>query len=143
MAITRHDTKFNLRFAKAMPHLTMESIASEKLSDDLYRITAVVGNLGYLPTNLTDEALTLKVDHPVTLTMEGGEVVEGKQVTEIGNLSGYSRTLTGYGYGNLTTWENAPAKKKVSWIVKGKPGNTLVIKAASEKAGTAEKSIQL
>ena len=138
-----HDTKFNLRFAKAMPHLTMESIASEKLSDDLYRITAVVGNLGYLPTNLTDEALTLKVDHPVTLTMEGGEVVEGKQVTEIGNLSGYSRTLTGYGYGNLTTWENAPAKKKVSWIVKGKPGNTLVIKAASEKAGTAEKSIQL
>lgn len=138
-----HDTKFNLRFAKAMPHLTMESVVSEKLSENLYRVTALVGNLGYLPTNLTDEAISLKVDHPVILTIEGGEVVEGKQVIEIGNLSGYSRTLTGYGYGSLTTMENASAKKKISWIVKGKPGNTFVVKAASEKAGTAEKTIQL
>lgn len=138
-----HDTKFNLRFIKAMPHLSIDSLQSEKISESIYKITAVVGNLGYLPTNLTDEAVNLKVDHPVTVTLSGADVVEGKAVDEIGSLSGYSRTLTGASYGNLTTYENAPAKKKVTWVIKGNAGDTVTIKAAHEKSGTAVQTIQL
>jgi hypothetical protein len=138
-----HDTKFNLRFAKAMPHLTLEGIQSENISGDLFRVTALVGNLGYLPTNLTDEAVSLKVDHPVTVSIEGAEVVEGKKDYEAGNLSGYSRTMTGYNYGNLSTFKNAEAKKKISWIVKGKSGDSVTITASQEKSGTVQKIIML
>jgi hypothetical protein len=35
-----HDTKFNLRFAKAMPHLTLDAVQSEKIGDGLFRVTA-------------------------------------------------------------------------------------------------------
>ncbi|MCH3960751.1 MAG: M14 family metallopeptidase [Solobacterium sp.] len=138
-----HDTKFNLRFAKAMPHLTLDSVQSETIGDGLFRVTAEVGNLGFLPTNLTDEAVTLKVDHPVAVSIEKAEVIEGKKVNEIGSLSGFSRTETGSFYGNLTTFANAKAKKKVSWIIKGKTGDSVVIKAAQEKSGHAEKTIVL
>jgi hypothetical protein len=138
-----HDTKFNLRFAKAMPHLTLDSVQSETIGDGLFRVTAEVGNLGFLPTNLTDEAVTLKVDHPVSVSIEKAEVIEGKKVNEIGSLSGFSRTETGSFYGNLTTFANAKAKKKVSWIIKGKTGDSVVIKAAQEKSGHAEKTIVL
>lgn len=138
-----HDTKFNLRFAKAMPHLTLDSVQSETIGDGLFRVTAEVGNLGFLPTNLTDEAVSLKMDHPVSVSIEKAEVIEGKKVNEIGSLSGFSRTKTGSFYGNLTTFANAKAKKKVSWIIKGKTGDVAVIKAAQEKSGYAEKTIVL
>lgn len=138
-----HDTKFNLRFAKAMPHLTLDSVQSETIGDGLFRVTAEVGNLGFLPTNLTDETVSLKMDHPVSVSIEKAEVIEGKKVNEIGSLSGFSRTKTGSFYGNLTTFANAKAKKKVSWIIKGKTGDVAVIKAAQEKSGYAEKTIVL
>jgi murein tripeptide amidase MpaA len=138
-----HDTKFNIRFAKAMPHLTLDSVQSETIGDGLFRVTAVVGNLGFLPTNLTDEAVSLKVDHPVTVEIAAAEVIEGKKINEIGSLSGYSRTDTGSFYGNLTTYESAPAKKKVSWIIKARKGDTIVIKAQQEKSGCAETAVTL
>jgi murein tripeptide amidase MpaA len=138
-----HDTRFNIRFAKAMPHLTVDSVHSETIGDGLFRVTAEVGNLGFLPTNLTDEAVSLKMDHPVSVSIEKAEVIEGKKVNEIGSLSGFSRTKTGSFYGNLTTFANAKAKKKVSWIIKGKTGDVAVIKAAQEKSGYAEKTIVL
>jgi hypothetical protein len=76
--------------------------------------------------------------------LSGAEVVEGKAVNEIGSLSGYSRTATGSFYGNLTTFENAPAKKKVSWIIKGNAdGQAVTVKASHEKSGSAVKIIEL
>ena len=138
-----HDTKFNLRFIKAMPHLTMDSASVEKVVEGIYKVTCVVGNLGYLPTNLSEEAVSLHVDHPVTVAVEGCQVVEGKQCVEVGNLSGYSRTVTGNFYGNITTFANAPAKKKVTWVVKGNAGDVVTIKAAQEKSGTASTTITL
>ena len=48
-------TRFMIRFAQSMPRLTIDTLTSEKVSDDIYKVTAVVGNLGYLPTNLTEE----------------------------------------------------------------------------------------
>lgn len=138
-----HDTKFNLRFIKAMPHLTVCDGQSQCIGEGIYKVTAIVGNLGYLPTNITDEAIALKVDHPVEVRIDSHDVIEGKQVVQVGNLAGYSRTETGSFYGNLTTFQNAKAKKKVSWIIKGKAGDTITIQATHEKSGNAELRIQL
>ncbi len=134
-----HDTKFNIRFAKAMPHLHIEQFSAEESEPGIFTVTLVVGNRGYLPTNLTDEALKLKVNKPVKVTLEGGKILSGKACTEIGDLSGYSRTMTGaHAYGNLTTFASAPAKKKLTWIVKAEPGEKLKVTCTQEKAGTAE-----
>ncbi|MBR3000362.1 MAG: hypothetical protein IKF39_05120 [Oscillospiraceae bacterium] len=138
------DTRFNIRFAKAMPKLTIDTLNAEAVGDDLYRITAVVGNLGYLPTNLTDEAVSLNVSKPVKVAFEGAEILSGKTEQEIGNLSGYSRTVTGaFFYGNLSTEQNAPARKKVTWLVRAKEGTSVKVCACQEKAGTASASVVL
>ena len=139
-----HDTKFNVRFAKAMPRLCIESFTAAEKEPGIHEVTLIVGNRGYLPTNLTDEAIKLKVNKPVKAVIEGGQILSGKQETEIGDLSGYSRTITGpYAYGNLTTTMSAPAKKKLTWLIKAAPGETIHVICTQEKAGTVEAEITL
>lgn len=138
-----HDTKFNIRFAKSMPHLTIDTLAKEKVSDGIYRITAVVGNLGYLPTYLSEEAISLNVAEGVTVSITGADLVSGKQTEDAGMLSGWSRTITGSIYGNLTTMANAPARKKLSWIVKAEEGTVVQVTASHAKSGTCSESITL
>lgn len=137
------DTKFNIRFAKAMPQLAIDSVNSEKIADGVYKITALVGNHGYLPTNLTEEAKILKVAKPVCVAVKGGEVIGGKAEEKIDALAGYSQTATGAFYGNISTFANACAKKKLSWVIKAAEGTVITIEACSEKAGKAVKEITL
>ena len=132
-----HDTKFNIRFIKTMPKLKIDTLESEDLGNGVYKVTAVVGNTGYLPTNLTDEAVNLKVNKPVTAAISGGKLLSGKENEEIGDLSGYSRTDTGSFYGNITTFANAKARKKITWVLQAKAGEAVTVSASQEKAGKA------
>ena len=137
-------TAFMIRFAKAGPHLCVDCVKSEAVAEGVYKLTAVVGNTGYLPTNVTDEALKMGIAKDVTVAVEGAEVLSGKACQEIGQLSGYSRTRTGaYFYGNLSTSANAPAKKKLEWIVKAPAGTKVTVKVCHEKGGQAQQSITL
>ncbi len=131
-------TQFYIRFAQALPKLTVEPLKTERIGDDLWKVTAVIGNTGYLPTNITDHATELAINKPVNVTVEGGEILSGSAFTEIGDLSGYSRTVTGpYAYGNYTTMNSAPARKRLSWIVRAAEGSEITVRAAHVKGGSA------
>ena len=138
-----NDTKFNIRFIKAMPKLIIDSLNKEEVSNGVYKISVVIGNVGYLPTNLTDEAINLHEDKPVKVSIDNVNLISGKQIEEIGNLSGYSRTITGPYYGEITTFESAASKKKVTWIIKANKGDVIKISAKQEKAGTVTSSITI
>lgn len=138
-----NDTKFNIRFACSLPTLKVEDVQATEVTEGVYEVTALVGNRGYLPTNLTEEANTLKVSKPVTVTIEGCEVVGGKQEETIGNLAGFSATSTGAFYGAISTFASAKAKKKVTWIVKANTGDTITVSTKQEKAGQDTKTITL
>ncbi|MCR4854731.1 MAG: hypothetical protein K5908_01060, partial [Erysipelotrichaceae bacterium] len=139
-----NDTKFNIRFIKAMPKLVIDSLKCEKISEDVYRIETIVGNQGYLSTSLTDTAVINDYAKPVKVTLEGAEIVSGKKETEIKELQGYSKTQTGvYYYGNISTDQNASARKKLSWIIKAKPGDVITIQAKQPKAGCVSKTITI
>ncbi|MCR4949853.1 MAG: zinc carboxypeptidase [Solobacterium sp.] len=138
-----NDTKFNIRFAKAMPKLAVDCLSAEKKADGVYEITAVIGNPGYLPTNLTEEAVKLKTAKPVIVDLEGAEVIGASAQKKIDSLAGFSGTVTGAFYGNISTFANAAAKKKLTWIVKAAEGTVITVKASQEKAGKACKQITL
>ena len=139
-----NDTRFNIRFIKAMPKLVIESLSKKEVSENIYEITAAVGNRGYLPTNLTEEAINLKVDQPVVVEIEGTTILTGKAEEKIGNLAGYAYTQTGvFFYGNIATRAAAKAKKKLTWLVQAEKGTAITIKASQEKAGTDTKTITL
>lgn len=137
-------TRFMIRFAQSMPRLTIDTLTSEKVSDDIYKVTAVVGNLGYLPTNLTEEAKKLNISKEVEVTISGGKIVSGLEKTKIGNLEGYGSTSTGTNfYGNISTDYNAKARKKLTWVVQAKNGTEITVSCAQEKSGKASKTITL
>ena len=137
-------TRFMIRFAQSMPRLTIDTLTSEKVSDDIYKVTAVVGNLGYLPTNLTEEAKKLNISKEVEVTISGGKIVSGLEKTKIGNLEGYGSTSTGTNfYGNISTDYNAKARKKLTWVVQAKSGIEITVSCAQEKSGKASKTITL
>ena len=137
-------TRFMIRFAQSMPRLTIDTLTSEKVSDDIYKVTAVVGNLGYLPTNLTEEAKKLNISKEVEVTISGGKVISGLEKTKIGNLEGYGSTSTGTNfYGNISTDYNAKARKKLTWVVQTKSGTEITVSCAQEKSGKASKTITL
>ncbi|MBO4288497.1 MAG: hypothetical protein J5865_00160 [Lachnospiraceae bacterium] len=139
-----NDTRFNIRFALSAPKLVIESLEAEQLKAGLYKVTAVVGNIGYLPTNVTEQANILKVSKPVEVSIEGGELFSGKACEKIGDLEGYSGTQTGiHFYGNISTTKSAKAKKKVSWVVSAKKGTVITVCAKNPKAGTASAGIKL
>ncbi len=137
-------TRFMLRFAQVVPRLTVDTLKAEKVTDGVYKVTAIVGNLGYLSTNLTEEAKNLRISKPVLVNISGCKVVSGLETTDIGNLEGYGSTRTGTSfYGNISTFENAHARKKLEWVVQADSGTEITVSCSQEKAGKASKTIKL
>ena len=138
-----HDTNFNLRFVQAMPHLAIDSFTAEKKAEGVYEVSAVIGNHGYLPTNLTENALLMKTAKPVEAKLDGAEILGAESTVDLGHLEGYANTNTSSVYGNLTTFASGKARKKAVWIVKGEPGTKLTLTVSSCKAGSVHDSIVL
>ena len=136
-------TKFMVRFAKAVPHLIIDTLTAEKVSDGVYKVTAIVGNTGYLPTNITDEAVKMGIAKSVKVMISADDIVSGKKEDEIGNLDGYSRTRTGSAYGNLSTMANGRQRKKLEWIIKAAAGTEVTVCAAQEKSGSVSATVIL
>lgn len=139
-----NDARFNIRFIKAMPRLVIENTDVEVVGEGLYKISALIGNRGYLSTALSQTAKNIKAAKPVCITIKGGEIVHGLTEVKIDELCGYSDTQTGvYFYGNIATEKNALAKKKLSWIVKATKGDTITITASNNKAGEVKTDITI
>ena len=139
-----NDARFNIRFIKAMPRLVIEKTDVEVVGEGLYKISALIGNRGYLSTALSQTAKNIKAAKPVCITIKGGEIVHGLTEVKIDELCGYSATQTGvYFYGNIATEKNALAKKKLSWIVKATKGDTITITASNNKAGEVKTDITI
>lgn len=137
-------TRFMIRFAQVVPRLTVDTLKAEKVTEGVYKVTAIVGNLGYLATNLTEEANNLRISKPVEVKISGCKVVSGLETTDIGNLEGYGSTRTGTSfYGNISTMENAHAKKKLEWVVQADAGTEITVSCHQEKAGHASRKVKL
>ncbi len=141
--ICHNNVLFNLRHAAAAPRIAIDTLEVEALGADLHRVTAVVSNHGYLPTNLSDVAVKNGVAKPVTVQLdcEGAELVMNPGDVKLGNLAG--RNERRYAYSNWGQQWSAVAKK-VEWLVKATgAGASINVTAASEKGGTDRKSATL
>lgn len=138
-------TRFCLRYARTLPQLSIEKTEVRWLAEDLAEVSAVIGNNGYLPTYLTEEARSLQINEPVRVSLQGQSVslVQGKQVMEIGDLQGYSGAHASYSACTLQTGNHEPMVKTVRWLVQAQPGTVLKLTAFQQKAGKAEIQITL
>lgn len=126
-------SRFCIRDAMTMPRLSVDMLKAEK-TGGLWKITAAVSNLGYLPTFVTSEALKLKADKPLKafLTFDGS-IVSGSAEENIGHLCGF---------GDITAPGATPVKL-VSWVIDAPEGSEITFTVSSEKCGTVSKTVTL
>lgn len=128
-------TAYILRLPFILPCLSVDTVKTEELGGGLFRVEAICGNRGFMPTYVFKEGLKSKRLKGVSLEIKGLEVVDGKVKAELGHLEGHS------GYNAMTrgvsvaTAQTAPLRKKATWIVKGQKGQEFEILCSSGKAG--------
>lgn len=132
--VAKH-TRFLLRLMKLLPSLHVDEMKTTELGDGIFKVEAIVGNRGYMPTYVFKEGMKSKRMKGVSLEISGVEVLEGAKKTDIGHLEGHSG-LYNCGWGiTQTTGQRAPLRKKVSWVVRGKKGDAFELICDSGKAG--------
>jgi len=138
--------KFALQFAAAAPRVGIENMTVTDQGSGMYRINANVANQGFLPTNLTDRAIDIKIAKSVVVELSlpnGTELISGMARVDLGNLEGRSQRTKRYS--RFFDW-GTPAKA-VEWVVRQvKPANDkeqVTIQVISEKAGTVRMPVRL
>lgn len=118
-------TETVLDLAGKLAHVEILSLTATDLGGGVWRVKAVGGNKGYLPSH-TKQAARARVHIPVRLVLETGkgiELVTGYPAATSDRLEGTSGTLSG------------------EWLVKAKPGSKIVVDLTTDNAGHDQKSI--
>ncbi|MEM6427629.1 MAG: M14 family metallopeptidase [Deinococcota bacterium] len=139
-----HDNMlFNLRHAAAAPKLVIDDVSIEALGADLYKVSAVVSNHGYLPTNLSDVALENDVAKPVIVSLElaSASLIMNDASQDLGHLAGRNERKFPY-----SPWGQqwSAVSKHAQWLVKKEgEGASITITTASARAGSHRTTLNI
>jgi hypothetical protein len=126
-ALGRSHAEFAVYLASLFPRIAIADVAVSALGGGLHRITAEIENAGYLPT-ATAQGVTSRSVKPtmVQIGVEPDAIVSGDAKTNfIPALAGSGR------------------RQSYQWIVRGRPGEAVVVRAVAQKAGAAERTVTL
>ena len=129
------NTVFTVRHALASPLLAIRSFGARTLGQDLYIVRVAIENLGFLATNLTDQARSLGICGDVTVHLEFDQACEllmGTPRVSVGDLAGREERRMPYDPWRRPWGESAA---KVEWLVRGPGSAGIGVKVSSTKAG--------
>jgi hypothetical protein len=120
--VCERQAKVFFRIAALAPRLRVTDVEAAALGGGLTRVTAVVENLGYLPTYVLASSRDLPWNDPVRARIVPGEGVElagGDADQLVGHLEGW---------GGYERWQSpsfartqgAPVRRRVGWVVRGR-----------------------
>jgi murein tripeptide amidase MpaA len=135
---------FAILHALSTPLLTLHSVDVESAGDGVHRVRVVVQNTGWMPTNVTDKAVERKTVRPVEATItlpDGAVLLHGKPKVELGQLAGWSRARTMWGWG--THVDDTSDRAKVEWVVRAPAGATVAIDCRHARAGVVRTEVTL
>lgn len=109
------------------PKVAIVNTSVQSLGAGLFRVKAEVENSGYLPTSTAQGVRSRSVKPTmVQLGVPPDDLVSGAAKTS------FFPTLAGSG-----------RRQAYEWIIKGKPGSTITLKAVAQKGGTATTTLTL
>jgi murein tripeptide amidase MpaA len=134
---------FAILHALISPKLEIHSVEHEAIGEGKHYVRVVVENSGWLPTNVSQKAVSRKAVRPVEVELtlpERARVVGGERKAEAGQLQGRNlkRNTLGWRADDSTT-----DRAKVEWIVEAPDGGTLVIEARHQRAGVVRAELKL
>jgi hypothetical protein len=120
-------TEFVTYLSGLFPKVAIASTSVTSLGGGLYRVKAEVENGGFLPTSTAQGVRSRSVKPTmVQLGVDTNDIVSGAAKTN------FFPALAGSG-----------RRESYEWIIKGKPGSTIVLKAVGQKSGSATTSLVL
>ncbi|MEW6524490.1 MAG: M14 family metallopeptidase [Bacillota bacterium] len=129
---------FTLKHAAATPLLKLGSLQVSRVATGVYKVAAVVKNVGYLPTSVTKQAVKAKVVKPIVAELQlpqGAAVVGGKSRVELEHLDGW--VLPGGYLGGGGTRET-----QVEWTVQAPAGTGAQLVVQARRAGTVKAAVE-
>lgn len=157
--LSHGNAMFTLRCAASSPRVHLSLIEVEPLAElderyegskeiepehdeYLYRVRAVVENLGWLPTWVSEQAKAMGKSKSVTaeLTGEGFRLLTGKAKQIVGDLAGRSDQYEPLSY--LPVYGNE-ARKAVEWVVSAPAGTTLTVTSVARNGGVDAQTVTL
>jgi hypothetical protein len=125
-------TEWNLYLISKSPLVRITDVSVIPGEAGYFKVIASVQNQGFLPTNVTEQAIRNRTAKTVKvyIALEGATLEMGKAAVDVGFLSGTASSLN-------------PPIHQVEWMIKAtKKGEaSAVIKVVSEKGGMDTKKI--
>ena len=122
--------EWNNYLVSMSPLIRITDLKAQKFGSGFFKVRVSVQNQGYLPTNVTQQAINNQTAKPVkvNLTLNGGELIMGEKSVDIGHLRG-----------------NRSLPETVEWMIKtdGNKKLTIFVDAVSEKGGSDTKKLEL
>ncbi len=133
---------FTLRHAMTAPLLRIQDLAVEALGGDLYKLSALVANVGFLPTHLTQRALAHGTASEVAIRLDAGdaEIIMGVAQQSIGHLAGRDERTAAWSPW-LRQWSDTAAR--VEWLLRAETPASVSVTASAQKAGSQTRTISL
>jgi murein tripeptide amidase MpaA len=124
------------------PKLEIHNLKVERQAEGLYHLRLVLQNTGWLPTNVSKQAVVMKAVREIEVDInlpEGARLVSGKQKTKAGQLEGRDSK------GATSIWESDPTtdRAKIEWVIDAPQGGQVGITAAHQRAGTVRTVVNL
>ncbi len=127
------------------PELRHRETLVERTGDDTWRIRVVVENAGYLPTNVTQQAIDRRVVLPLRGEIElpdGASLVTGSARIDLGQLDG--RALKNSGIGMFAGGSDDTSDRGVAeWVVAAPAGTECAITVRHDRAGVVRTTVTL
>jgi hypothetical protein len=126
-ALGKSHAAFAVYLGSLFPKIAIADLTAAPLGGGLYRIKAEVENVGYLPTS-TAHGVTSQSVKPVMVQIG---------VPPESLISGDAKTSF------IPALAGSGRRQSYQWIVRGKAGQSIAVKAVAEKGGSAEKTVTL
>lgn len=128
-------TDFLSHMVLALPRLQVEKLSLNRIDTQTYEIKIQLANSGYLPTYISQQALTQKVVDLIQVQFEGVKVLAGP--SEIEHLEGFGQNKVSTLY-SMASQQLPDNIRELSWLVQGQPEAEFTCRISSQKAGCVQ-----
>jgi hypothetical protein len=137
---------FFLRLAAMSPRLSIPEVTVEPLGQNVFRVTAIIANEGYLPTNILESARALPFNEPPTVVAtghNGAHLVDPKGARRtLGHIDGWGRGRFGGAFALFfQRSRGSVSRREACWIVRGT--GTVEIRVESCRTGSVSRTVTL
>ncbi len=132
-------------YALVSPLLRLRHTEVTRLGEDLWQVRLVVDNAGWLPTNVTEQAVRRRVVLPLRarcVLPAGAELVGCRSDVDLGQLHGRSQRHSSIGMFGVAH-DGTDDRAMAEWTVRAPEGAAVQLSAVHDRAGVVRAQVTL